>query len=149
MSTKIEFAVQMTCDGCVNAIKDSLTKQSGIKNVEVDLKSKTVVVDTTLSTAVVQQLLESTGRKVVVKGYGGTQAGVAILEFGEKTIHGVVRFVQTNPDTCIIDGTIDGLQPGKHGLAVYECGDTSDGKKNILFSFDLCNNYFHRLCICW
>lgn len=129
MSTKIEFAVQMTCDGCVNAVKNVLAKESGIKSVDVDLQSKSVVVDTTLSTDEVHKLLESTGRKVVVKGYGGSQAGVAILEFGEKNVQGVVRFMQIDANTCIIDGTVDGLQPGKHGLAVHECGDTSKGKK--------------------
>lgn len=127
MSTKIEFAVQMTCDACVNAIKSALANNSGIKSVDVDLQNQRVVIDTSLSTEEVQKLLESTGRKAVVKGYGGIQAGVAILEFGEQNVQGVVRFVQSDANTCIIDGTVDGLRPGKHGLAVHECGDTSKG----------------------
>ena len=45
--------------------------------------------------------------------------------FGE-SIKGVIRFVQTN-EGCIIDGTIDGLSPGPHGLHIHECGDISKG----------------------
>lgn len=45
-------------------------------------------------------------------------------------IQGVVRFVQTN-ENCIIDGTIDGLTPGKHGLHVHECGDISRGCESV------------------
>ena len=41
-------------------------------------------------------------------------------------IRGVVRFVQTN-EGCIIDGTVDGLTAGSHGLHVHECGDISRG----------------------
>lgn len=127
-STKIEFAVQMTCDSCVNAIKKALDGVVGIKNVDINLQTNSVVIDTTLTTEEVQKKLESTGRKAVVKGFAGTQAGVAILDVGDKNIKGVVRFIQVNPNTCVIDGTVDGLKPGKHGLAVHECGDTSGGK---------------------
>lgn len=45
--------------------------------------------------------------------------------FGE-LIKGVVRFVQTK-DGCIVDGTIDGLTAGPHGLHIHECGDISQG----------------------
>ena len=28
---------------------------------------------------------------------------------------------------CVIEGTVDGLEPGEHGLAVHETGDISQG----------------------
>lgn len=40
---------------------------------------------------------------------------------------GVVRMVQVDHELCVIDGTIDGLSPGPHGLHVHECGDLSKG----------------------
>lgn len=40
---------------------------------------------------------------------------------------GVVRLVQVDNEQCVIDGTIDGLSPGSHGLHVHECGDISQG----------------------
>ena len=29
--------------------------------------------------------------------------------------------------SCVVEGTIDGLSPGEHGLAVHEAGDVSQG----------------------
>lgn len=39
---------------------------------------------------------------------------------------GVIRFAQI-PEGCIIDGTVDGLTPGEHGIHIHECGDISNG----------------------
>lgn len=47
-------------------------------------------------------------------------------------INGVVRFVQINDNECVVDGTIDGLSPGKHGFHVYECGDLSNGCDRLI-----------------
>lgn len=133
MSTKIEFAVQMTCDKCVQSVESSLTGVGGINKVDVDLKTGSVVVDTTLTTEDVLQKLQSSGRKAVVKGYAGSSAAVAIMNVGESSVQGVVRFIQTAPNCCIIDGTVDGLQPGDHGLYVHESGDISRGICDLQF----------------
>jgi len=121
----------MTCDSCVRAIKQSLDGVPGIKNVDIDLKQNSVVVDTTLPTEDIHKRLESTGRKAIVRGLAGSLAGVAILDTGNRDIQGVVRFVQVDPDTCIIDGTVDGLNPGNHGLFVHETGDMSKGCESV------------------
>lgn len=58
-------------------------------------------------------------------------AAVAMLGgssgYSKLGINGVVRFVQISNYECIVDGTIDGLSPGKHGFHIYECGDLSNG----------------------
>lgn len=41
-------------------------------------------------------------------------------------IKGVIRFAQTS-EGCVIDGTVDGLTPGEHGIHIHECGDISEG----------------------
>lgn len=41
-------------------------------------------------------------------------------------VQGVIRFAQTSKG-CIIDGTVDGLAPGEHGIHIHECGDISKG----------------------
>ena len=35
--------------------------------------------------------------------------------------------LQVDNNVCVIDGTIDGLSPGEHALAIHECGDISQG----------------------
>lgn len=42
---------------------------------------------------------------------------------GAGSIQGVVRFLQLSEERCLIDGTIDGLEPGPHGLHVHTLGD--------------------------
>lgn len=49
-------------------------------------------------------------------------AAVAMLA-GVGPIQGVVRFLQLSEERCLIDGTIDGLEAGPHGLHVHTLGD--------------------------
>lgn len=139
-ATKIEFAVQMKCDSCANAVEKSLANVDGIKHVNVDLKANTVVVQTTLSADDVRKRIQSTGRKVVIKGLDGSVAAVSILDTGNHNVKGVVRFTQLDPEICIIDGTIDGLKPAvTHKLSIHECGDLSNGCENVGDYFNPCN----------
>uniref|UniRef100_A0A8D1DS82 Superoxide dismutase copper chaperone n=1 Tax=Sus scrofa TaxID=9823 RepID=A0A8D1DS82_PIG len=99
----------------------------GIQSVEVQLENQMVLVQTTLPSQVVQALLEDTGRQAVLKGMGSgrwqnLEAAVAILG-GSGPVQGVVRFLQLTPERCLIEGTIDGLKPGLHGLHVHQFGD--------------------------
>jgi len=72
-------------------------------------------------------------KNVIVFIEDDVNLGAAVAMLGGSTgysksgINGVVRFVQINKNECVVDGTIDGLTPGKHGIHVYECGDLSDG----------------------
>lgn len=53
-----------------------------------------------------------------------TDLGAAVaMVSGAGSIQGVVRFLQLSEDHCLIDGTIDGLEPGPHGLHVHTLGD--------------------------
>ncbi|KAL7875689.1 hypothetical protein AOLI_G00106520 [Acnodon oligacanthus] len=85
-AAKLEFAVQMTCESCVNAVKGTLEKQPGVHSVQIDLSREEVLVETSLSTQEVQGLIESTGRRAVLKGMGGSEpdlgAAVAMLSGG-------------------------------------------------------------------
>ncbi len=40
---------------------------------------------------------------------------------------GLIRLVQIDENLCAVDGTVDGLCAGEHGLNVFEYGDLSDG----------------------
>ncbi|XP_015111150.1 copper chaperone for superoxide dismutase isoform X2 [Diachasma alloeum] len=132
MTTKVEFAVDMTCQNCVKKVEESLGELKGIQDVDVSLERGTVVLQTHLPYSVIQEKIESVGKRAVLKGYGDrTISAVSMVGgtsgFGiSRAIQGVVRFVQT-PTGCIIDGTVDGLNPGAHGMHVHECGDISGG----------------------
>lgn len=137
---QLEFAVQMTCQSCVQAVERCLEGVQGIQAVTVNLEAESVLVDTTLTAEEVQDLIESTGRLAVLKGMGSTTqkdlgAAVAMVE-GVNCIQGVVRFVQLSLEKCIIEGTVDGLKPGLHGLHVHTFGDLTD-------SFNKCGDHFN------
>ncbi|XP_067303447.1 copper chaperone for superoxide dismutase-like [Pseudorasbora parva] len=125
-TAKLEFAVQMSCDSCVNAVKGVLEKEPGVQSVHINLAKEEVLVETALTSLQVQSLIESTGRRAVLKGMGSSEsdlgAAVAMVS-GAGLVQGVVRFLQLSQDRCLIDGTIDGLNPGAHGLHVHELGD--------------------------
>jgi len=187
-ATVYEFDVEMTCGGCEKAIRSALQSSphsADIKIRDLDHSRDKLVVETTLPSFQVQELVESTGRKAVCKGAGAAwklgagdgpsfittpttrnnlnannaapafavknssgagqppfaastsssplSAAVAMmypsLYFGpiDKNVQGVTRFVQIDDKTCVVEGTIDGLTPGMHGLHVHECGDLSRG----------------------
>ncbi|XP_060082870.1 copper chaperone for superoxide dismutase-like [Ylistrum balloti] len=145
-STVMEFAVQMTCDGCAKTVRSSLEGVDGIKSIQINLENEQVIVEGTLPSNHVKELIEATGKVAVLKGYGSntetqqqdTAAAVAMMEAGNTNIKGVVRFVQTGEDTCVVEGTVDGLPVGKHGLFIHECGDISDGCRS-------CGDIFGRM----
>lgn len=129
--TKIEFAVQMSCEGCVDSIKKRLEGVPQIRDFQIDLSKQAVVVETTLMTDEAKKIIESTGKKAVVKGFDGTKAAVAVLEAGNQNVQGVVRMIQTTPDVCVFDGTVDGLKPDKYKISIHECGDISNGCNSV------------------
>ncbi|KAG9346658.1 hypothetical protein JZ751_006970 [Albula glossodonta] len=139
-TAKLEFGVQMTCDSCVNAVRTALEGVQGVKSVKIDLVKEEVLVESVLTSQEVQALIEGTGRRAVLKGMGGVEKdlGVAVaMMSGVGPVQGVVRFLQVTENRCLIDGTIDGLEPGAHGL--HHVGDLgnimadSDGRSSFRF----------------
>lgn len=63
------------------------------------------------------------------------QSAVAIIKGDGDKIKGVVRFSVVTEDKhtsgCIVDGVIDGLTAGLHGIHVHECGDLSNGCESL------------------
>lgn len=44
--------------------------------------------------------------------------------------YGLVRFLQVDRETCVVDVTVQNLTPGDHGIHIHEYGDTSNGSIN-------------------
>lgn len=67
-STKVEFLIKMTCNSCVEDIKNSLRDVKGIKNVDINLANGSVVIESNLPVLDLQRKLETTGKPVAIKG---------------------------------------------------------------------------------
>lgn len=67
LKMKYVFEVQMTCEGCANAVKRALGRLEGVKSVEVNIQDQKVEVDTApdLTLEQVQQTIAKTGKKIV------------------------------------------------------------------------------------
>ncbi|KAK3830572.1 MAG: superoxide dismutase [Linnemannia elongata] len=140
---KTEFAVEMTCESCVSDVKNVLEGAEGIKKYDINLKEQRVVVEGSAPPSAISRLLKNTGKTVIVRGSGvaqGSHAGAAvcILDInsddpsyttlpGTEKPYGLVRFLQVNTETCVVDVTVQGLTPGNHGIHIHELGDTSGG----------------------
>ena len=83
-------------------------------------------------------------------GSAGKQLGAAVSALFSnlnrpfaRRAHGLVRFIQTDDEQCVIEGTIDGLRPNEPvQINIHEYGDVSggcerfnwDGVSSLLFS---------------
>lgn len=68
---QLEFDVNMTCGSCEVKVRESLEKV-GVYDPQIDVQKQTVVVDTDVPFSKVQEAIQSTGRKAVLKGYGSS-----------------------------------------------------------------------------
>lgn len=63
-----EFQVEMTCEGCSNAVTNVLTKKEGVDNVQIDLANKKVLVTSSLSSDEVLNVIKKTGKACQLLG---------------------------------------------------------------------------------
>ncbi|XP_076303552.1 antioxidant 1 copper chaperone [Lasioglossum baleicum] len=63
-----EFQVEMTCEGCSNAVTNVLTKKEGVDNVQIDLANKKVLVTSSLSSDEVSNIIKKTGKACQLLG---------------------------------------------------------------------------------
>ncbi|XP_057309368.1 copper chaperone for superoxide dismutase-like isoform X2 [Hydractinia symbiolongicarpus] len=129
--SQMEFAVNMTCGSCKEKVKESLQNIQGIESLSIDVDKQSVIIKTTQPSTVIQEAIERTGMLAVLRGQGQGSthlgAAISILKQNER-IFGLVRFVQIDNNTCVIDGSFNGLIPNsKHALHVHELGDLSEG----------------------
>lgn len=82
----------------------------------------------------VEQLINAQAVQPVMDVPSVTDLGAAVAMLaGVGNVQGVVRFLQLSQERCLIDGTIDGLEPGHHGLHVHTLGDlTQDCNRSDL-----------------
>ncbi|RUS84783.1 hypothetical protein EGW08_007467, partial [Elysia chlorotica] len=131
--SKMEFAVKMRSPCCATKVEDALNKIPGVTFFKVNASSQRLIVEGNIAAEAVRSEVENkTGLSTVLLGYGSSDAnlgaGVAAISIGSSKVQGLLRFVQSNPNTCIIEGTVDELPVSEPVyLTVHESGDVSDG----------------------
>ncbi|KAL1547537.1 copper chaperone for superoxide dismutase, chloroplastic/cytosolic-like [Salvia divinorum] len=125
-----EFMVDMTCEVCVNSVKNKLETVEGVKKVDVDLTNQVVRVLGNSPVKILAEALEQTGRKARLIGQGLPDdflVSAAVAEFKGPSIYGVVRIAQVNMELARIEANFSGLPPGKHGWSIKQFGDLTKG----------------------
>ena len=125
-------------------------RSAGLTKFSISVAEERVVVVTDRHQDQVKETIEQTGKLAVLIGASGggggggggrgvLSAAVAMLGVGGDYLSpgpkGVIRLTQLGGrgggrgggGGCVIEGTVDGLSPGLHGLAIHETGDTSQG----------------------
>ena len=97
----------------------------------MDVDNDLVLVESSLSSVHVQELLQATGKLVLFRGLGSstevTVPGAAVAIFRGDMVVGLARLVQVNDHCCVVEGTVDGLEPGQLQIRVLQYGDLSQG----------------------
>lgn len=57
--------------GLINVTSSFILYYLGVKSVDVNLEKEQVIVESTLPSDTLKNLIESTGKRAVIKGYGG------------------------------------------------------------------------------
>ncbi|GMH28888.1 hypothetical protein Nepgr_030731 [Nepenthes gracilis] len=125
-----EFMVDMTCEGCVDAVKNKLETVEGVKRVDVDLSNQVVRILGTTPVKAITDALEKSGRQARLIGQGVPEdflVSAAVAEFKGPDVFGVVRIAQVTMELARIEANFSGLSPGKHGWSINEYGDLTKG----------------------
>ncbi|XP_026748128.1 copper chaperone for superoxide dismutase [Trichoplusia ni] len=112
---------------------NELKSHDGVK--EAVFKDGAIMVDTSLpSSRVLEMVMNTSGKRAVLQGFGETQSAVAMISSQaccNSRVLGVIRFQQSTEGPLVADGSIDGLPSGLHGLHVHDTGDLSEGCGSI------------------
>jgi copper chaperone for superoxide dismutase len=150
--------VEMKCGKCVASVESACVTVPGVEAVVANLSANTVRVVATAAASVddIVLAMTSAGFKCRLVGQGaletfgedlakrlGTnlrtlhQSLAAVSEFkgeeyGHGTVAGVVRFVQVDEETCVVEGRVSGLLPNeKYAISVRAYGDVTEGLETV------------------
>ncbi|KAK6505925.1 copper chaperone [Arthrobotrys conoides] len=129
---KTLFAVPLHCEGCINSVKNALSRVEGILNVNCYLEQQLIEVEGTAAPSKISASLRETGKDCILRGSGSpNSAAVCILEAHapnlENTVRGLARLVEVGPDFTIVDISLKGLKPGIYQASIQQNGDISRG----------------------
>lgn len=143
---QVEYAVQMKCNSCKEAIVRELSTFQGIKIEDINVQEQRLVLqlgEESPSAFQIQSIIEDKLKiNAIIRGTGNFVTSVAEIRGSEKyqNVFGVARFVQNENKQCLLDAVIDGLETNQqYQLGVHEYGDLSEPSYssigNQIFSF--------------
>ncbi|ALC40544.1 CCS, partial [Drosophila busckii] len=133
---QIEFAVQLK-KGDEQSVQQLRNVLEGMGRIDIDSAAGRLTIETVAPWSEVQDKIESTGRRAVLSGFGGQSAVALINNTGcvvDRTpVQGAVRFTTIAAEQAgvVVDGVVDGLEPGLHGFHIHESGDVSKGCESV------------------
>jgi len=158
VARSLEFMVEMSCGKCVASVERACAAVPGVEAVVANLSANTVRVVATAAASAddVANAVTNAGYKCRLVGQGaletfgedlakrlGTnlrtlhQSLAAVAEFkgedyGHGQVAGVVRFVQVDEETCMVEGRLAGLAPGEtYRVTVRRYGDVTKGVESV------------------
>jgi copper chaperone for superoxide dismutase len=158
VARSLEFMVEMSCGKCVASVEAACVTVPGVEAVVANLAQNTVRVVATAAASAddVVNAVVLAGYKCRLVGQGeldvfgedlaqrlGTnlrtlrQSLAAVSEFkgseyGHGDVAGVVRFVQVDETTCMVEGRLSGLaKHKKYKIAIHEFGDLTRGVSSV------------------
>ncbi|KAK0388439.1 hypothetical protein NLU13_4683 [Sarocladium strictum] len=142
-SFQTQFAVPLSCDGCIKAVSDSLFKLKGVNKVEGNLEHQLISIEGSAAPSSIVEAIQATGRDAILRGSGASNsAAVSILETfaddkaapgdngTEREVRGLARMVQVGPQRTLVDLTVRGVEPGTYRATIREYGDLKDGAQS-------------------
>ncbi|KAJ2783037.1 copper chaperone [Coemansia javaensis] len=139
MALRVQLAVDMVCQSCVEDVGRVLDGVAGVARHEISLAEQQVVVEGTARPSALLEALKASGRAAVVRGAGSSAGGnigaaVCILEEaasgtgggGGGGPRGLARLVQISDSLCFVDITVADVPDGARRAAIHACGDLSD-----------------------
>lgn len=131
----------------VGKILDNL---DGVDEHSEDYEKQLVLVKSSLTSVEIAEALEKTGKQVRIRGLGNqgiywsttfptktiqifnfhhfittdkANLGAAVCILQNNPIKGVARFIQLSDNRVLVEATVHGLTPGKHGIHIYSSGN--------------------------
>ncbi|CCH46186.1 Superoxide dismutase 1 copper chaperone [Wickerhamomyces ciferrii] len=127
------YNVELTCQSCVDSVKQALSKVNGLTRFDIDLQNQRVSVEGITAPSTIIKAIQETGRDAIIRGTGQpNSAAVSILEsFNEEDkfapVKGLARIVSTNEGKLLVDITLNGLPKGTYYPSFRNSGDISKG----------------------
>jgi len=134
-----QFAVPLSCEGCVKSVSDALHKLGGITKVEGNVKEQLVTIEGSAAPSAIVEAIQKTGKDAILRGTGASNsAAVSILETfvdkrqtqhegTDREVRGLARMVEVGSGRTLVDLTVRGVSPGTYRATIREYGNLAEG----------------------